>query len=282
MGTDDNAEQREFWNGDEASGWVTDADRYDAMLAPFASLLLDAAALRPDERVVDVGCGNGFTTLECARQVPEGTATGIDLSAPMLEVATGRATAQGIDNATFTLGDAQTDAISGKFDAAISRFGIMFFADPVAAFTNIRSAIAPGGRVAFLCWRPLFENEWTLVPTGALLQHLPPPDLPDPDAPGPFRFGAEGSLEQVLSEAGFVDVSGSSVDVSMLIGGPGTLDEAFDFASRNTIVRRFLGDAPPDVRARALGAMREAMASYVTDDGVRMNGAVWLVRARVA
>lgn len=282
MSPEPNAAQREFWNGDESREWVVEADRYDGMLAPFTEIVLGAADLRPDERVLDIGCGNGALALAAARQVPEGAVTGVDISAPMLEIATGRANAAGLDNVAFTLGDAQTDAISGQFDVAISRFGIMFFEDPVVAFTNIRSALAPGARVAFVCWRPMLENEWTAVPAGALLQHVPPPELPPPGAPGPFAFGEAGSLERSLTDAGFVEVRGDAVDAPMLLGGPGTLDDAFGFAARNRISRGFLVDVADDVRERALAAMREAMSAYATDEGVRMNGAIWLVRARVA
>ncbi len=117
----------------------------------------------------------------------------------------------------------------------------MFFDDPAAAFTNIRSALAPGGRVVFLCWRPHARERMDPVPAGALLQHVPPPELPPPGAPGPFAFGEAGALEQALTDAGFTDVKGEAMDVPLLLGGPGTFDDAFTFAARNRITRGFLG-----------------------------------------
>jgi SAM-dependent methyltransferase len=280
MAPDANEQQREYWNGDESREWVVESDRFDAMLAPFVDLLLGAASLADDDHVIDIGCGNGATTLAAARRVGDGDATGFDISAPMVGVAQRRAASLDVSNARFTLGDAQVDALGGPYDVAMSRFGIMFFADPVAAFTNIRSALAPGARAAFLCWRPMIDNEWMFVPTAAALALVPPPDLPGPDAPGPFRFGEAGSLASTLEDAGFVDVSSESIDTAMLLGGPGTFDEACAFLEGNGITRRVLGDAPADLRQRAIAAMRDALAPFQTDEGVRMNGAVWLVRAR--
>lgn len=275
-----NPEQREYWNGPDSREWVDQADRYDAMLAPYGEVVLDAAALTSGERVLDVGCGNGATTLGAAARVRDGEATGFDISAPMLEVARSRASERGVGNARFTLGDAQTDALGGPYDVAISRFGIMFFADPVAAFANVRSALVPGGRAALLCWRPMIENEWVIVPTAAALEHVPPPEPPPADAPGPFRFAEKGSLAAALTAAGFVDVTGDAVDGPMLLGGPGSFDDAYDFLKGNGITRRVLGDAPDEAKTRALSAMRDALLPFATDAGVRMNGAMWLVRGR--
>jgi SAM-dependent methyltransferase len=279
MSSDANAEMREFWNGADSREWVDEAERYDGMLAPFADVLLGAADLGHGDQVLDVGCGNGITTLAAARLIGGGAATGVDLSAPMLENARARAAAGGVANATFTVADAQTDPLGGPYDAAISRFGIMFFADSVAAFTNIRAAMAPGARVTFACWRTLFENEWVLVPNGALLQHLPAPELPDSEAPGPFRFGEPGSLAGVLERAGFTGTSSEAVDAPMLVGGPATFDDAFAFMSNNRFARGILGDATGEPRERALAAMREAVEPFATDEGIRMTGSVWIVHA---
>ncbi len=279
MGSDANAEMREFWNGADSREWVDEAERYDGMLAPFADLLLGAAALGAGDQVLDIGCGNGITTLAAAGLVGDGAATGVDLSAPMLENARARAASGGVANATFTVADAQTDPLGGPYDAAISRFGIMFFADSVAAFTNIRATMAPGARITFACWRTLFENEWVFVPNGALLQHLPAPELPGPDTPGPFRFGEPGSLAGALERAGFTDTSSESVDAPLLVGGPATFDDAFEFMCNNRFARGILGDVTGETRVRALAAMREAVAPFATDEGIRMTGSVWIVHA---
>lgn len=282
-----NQEQREYWNGSDSHEWIVEADRYDAMLAPYGETVLDAAELTGGEHVLDVGCGGGATTLGAAARVGasdgdgDGDAVGFDISAPMLEVARTRASARGISNARFMLGDAQTDALGGPYDIAISRFGIMFFADPVAAFANLRSALAPGGRVALLCWRPMLDNEWIVVPTAAALEHVPPPEPPPPNSPGPFRFGEEGSLGAALAAAGFTEVTSDAVDGPMLVGGPGSFDDAYDFLKGSGITRRVLSDAPDEAKTQAFAAMRDALLPFATDEGVRMNGAMWLVRARV-
>ena len=284
-----NQEQREYWNSSDSREWVMEADRFDAMLAEWGERVLDAGALAAGERVLDVGCGNGATTLGAAARVGppksagegDGEATGFDISEPMLEVARSRAAARGTANARFVVGDAQTDPLGGPYDVAISRFGIMFFADPVAAFANIRSALVPGGRAAFLCWRSMFDNEWVMVPTGAALEHVPAPEPPPPDAPGPFRFGAEGSLAAALTAAGFSDVTSDALDAPMLLGGPSSFDEAYEFIAGGGMTRRVLGAAPDEAKIQALAAMRDALVPFATDDGIRMNAAVWLVRARV-
>ena len=162
----------------------------------------------------------------------------------------------------------------------MSRFGIMFFADSVAAFANIRAALTPGGRATFLCWRSALDNEWVAVPSGVLLQHLPPPGPAGANDPGPFRFCEDGSLAAALSEAGFGDVCSEAVDASMLLGGPCSFDDAVAFISEGGMTRRLLGDAPEEAVGPALDALRDALEPYRTDEGIRMNAAVWLVRGR--
>lgn len=274
-----NEQQRDYWNGKDSREWVVEADRFDAMLAPFADLLLDAAAPTSTDRVLDVGCGNGATTLAAARRAAQGEAVGFDISEPMLGVARERAAAEGLSHARFVLGDAQTDALDGPYDSVISRFGIMFFADPVAAFTNLRDALAPGGRATFVCWQSVPANPWVMVPTAAILEHVPPPEMLAPDTPGPFRFCESGSLDAVLGAAGFVDVRSTGHRQPMLLGGPSTYEDAVEFVVGGGMTRRALGDAPEDVRARALDAMRDALVPYRVDEGIRLDAAVWLVEA---
>ena len=156
-----NTAQAEHWNsGDAIEHWLRNQDRYDRMLQPFADLILQTAALQPGEQVLDVGCGYGATTLEAARRVAPGPVLGVDLSGPMLSVAKDRAAGSGLANVAFEHGDVQVYPFGpARFDAVISRFGVMFFEDPVAAFANIRSAVRPGGRLVFACWQPLANND---------------------------------------------------------------------------------------------------------------------------
>ena len=157
-----NRQQSEAWNGAEAVHWVDHADRYDRQLAPFADALLERVQLEPRHAVLDVGCGCGATTLTAARRA--GAALGVDISEPLLEIATDRARAASVDNAEFVMADAQTYAFAeGAFDVAISQFGLMFFDDPVSAFSNLRRALVPGGSAAFVCWQGLEANEWVSI-----------------------------------------------------------------------------------------------------------------------
>jgi ubiquinone/menaquinone biosynthesis C-methylase UbiE len=178
-----NPYQSEEWNGDEGAHWVAYADAYDRMSEPFNRHLLDVAALTPAADVLDVGCGCGAVTISAARSAR--AALGIDLSAPMLDVARGRARGAGLANVEFVQGDAQVYGFeSERYEVAISRFGVMFFADPVAAFANLRCALRRNGRLAFIAWRALIQNEWLTVPAAAAFSVVPMPDL---GAPGALR-----------------------------------------------------------------------------------------------
>ena len=171
-----NTAQAEHWNtGEAVAHWVDNQARYDRMNAPFAAMILDAADLRPGGNVLDVGCGCGGTTLAAARLIAPGQAVGLDLSGPMLARARADAGAAGLGNAVFLQGDAQVHPLEpARFGTVLSRFGVMFFADPVAAFANVRSATRPAGRLVFVCWQPLAANQWLLVPGAALAEHVPP------------------------------------------------------------------------------------------------------------
>ncbi|MGO9559999.1 MAG: class I SAM-dependent methyltransferase, partial [Acidimicrobiales bacterium] len=187
-----NTGMAEYWNGRPANVWVTEAERFDSILAPFGRRLLTSAVLKPGEQVLDVGCGNGAVSLEAARTVGrDGQVTGLDLSAPMLEVARRRAKEQGID-VSFVQGDAQTASFDHPFDVVLSRFGVMFFDGPQAAFANLAKATRPGGRLCFVCWQELFANEWIAVPAMAMVAHVGIPELPEPGAPGPFALADAG------------------------------------------------------------------------------------------
>lgn len=274
-----NHDQVEHWNNSEATGdWVTHQDRYDRMLEPFARLILDAAGLSAVEQVLDVGCGCGATTLAAARSVAPGAATGIDLSAAMLASARESAARAGLVNARFEQADAQVHTFGPSFDAVISRFGVMFFADPVAAFANLLAAAKPGGRLAFACWQPLADNEWLLVPLAALAEHVPLPELDEPGAPGMFSLSTADRLRQVLSGAGWHDVSAVPRHTPIVVGG-GTLDDAVSYMLGRLIVRRMLAEADQATADRAVESVRGALASHADGDQVRLNASIWVVTA---
>ncbi len=202
-----NADMVDYWNGRPADVWVTEAERFDTMLAPFGLRLLTAAVLEPGERVLDVGCGNGAVSLEAARTVgPGGRVTGLDLSAPMLEVARRRAEEQGVD-VDFVQCDAQTASFDHPFDVVVSRFGVMFFDDPEVAFANLAMAARPGGRLCFVCWQEMFANEWIAVPAMAMVAHVGIPELPEPGAPGPFALADAQRTRDLLESAGWSEVT---------------------------------------------------------------------------
>lgn len=273
-----NDEMVEFWNTRGGALWVAEQDRFDGFLAPVTGRLFGAAALAPGERVLDVGCGNGATTIEAARSVgPTGTATGIDVSAPMLATARTRASAAGVP-ATFVEADAQTADLEGPFDVIISRFGVMFFDDPVAAFTNLAGALRPGGRMAFTCWQDLFSNEWFAVPAAAIVAHVGAPQLPEPGTPGPFAFADASRVSELLAASGLAEVVIEGASERLVLGSDAA--DVVAFLARDEMGRRMLEGRDPETIEAALAASRDAMAAFETPDGVRLNAAYWVVTAR--
>ena len=277
-----NTDQAERWNsGEDVAHWVTNQARYDRMNEPFAALILAAAGLVPGSHVLDVGCGCGGTTLAAARIIAPGQAVGLDLSGPMLARARTSAEAAGLRNAVFQQGDAQVHLLEpARFDAVISRFGTMFFADPVAAFANIRSATRPGGRLAFVCWQPLAANQWLLVPGAALAEHLPlPAGFGSGDGPGMFAFSDPDRPREILAAAGWRDIEISAEHASILVGGGGSVEDAVEFMRTGSMGRMMLAGADAGTFERALASVRAALAPYGDADGVRMGAGVWLVLA---
>jgi SAM-dependent methyltransferase len=274
-----NREQAEHWNSSEqADHWVTYQEQYDRMLGPFGDLVLGAAAASPGERVLDVGCGCGSTTLAAARAIGDGDALGADLSAPMLAKARQNAATAGLANVSFEQCDAQDHSFGRVFDVVISRFGVMFFADPVAAFANMRAATRPGGRLAFVCWQSLIANEWLTVAAGAMARHVPLPEPLEPGAPGMFALEEPDRVRHILGEAGWRDVTLTPQETRILVGG-GELDRAVNFLRQNSLGRRMLAGADADTQDRAVQAVRTALAPHEGPDGVRLGAATWLVQA---
>lgn len=276
METTANAEQIQYWNGPEGEHWVEREGRFDAMLAPFLDPILDAAGITDGTRVLDVGCGNG--ALSRAAAARGGVVTGVDISAPMLARARERAAAEGLA-VEFVEADAQVHSFPGEFDAVVSRFGVMFFADPEVAFANLARALAPGGRLAFVCWQEMFANEWVAVAGMAMVPIVGAPEPPPAGTPGPFAFAAAERVAGILSTAGF---SGAAVDdlrLPLLVGGGLDVAGTTAFVAQGGMGRMFLANADEPTADRALEAVREALAPYATPEGVRMGSAAWLVAA---
>jgi SAM-dependent methyltransferase len=273
-----NVDQAATWDGDEGDHWVAHQQRYEAMTGAFTERLLRTAEIRTAERVLDIGCGNGQTTRLAARQASRGLALGVDLSTAMLARARQDAAHDGLSNVQFERGDAQVHPFPPEaFDVALSRFGIMFFDDPVAAFTNIARALRPGGRLAFLCWQETLRNEYIAVPLGAALAHVPVPDVGGPDMPGPFSLADPGRIEEVLTEARLEHVATVPLEAQMRLGEDA--DDAVEFLGGTGLARALLESVEPAVAQRALHAVRDALRPYERPDGVHMGGAAWLVTA---
>lgn len=275
-----NAAQAEYWNAVAGSTWAALQDPLDAQLEPIGLEAMAVLAPAEGEHILDIGCGAGATALELAWRIdPEGSVTGVDISAPLLEVARRRARDAGYEQVKFVQADAQTHAFEkARFDAAFSRFGVMFFADPAAAFANIRGAVRPGGRLAFACWRPFAENPWMSAPMEAALRKLPPqPTAPpqDPNAPGPFAFADQARVRGILEAAGWRNVRHRPLDLK--IGGR-SLQESIDTALRVGPLGALLRDQP-DKAPVVIEILREEFQRHLTPDGVRMASAVWIVTA---
>jgi SAM-dependent methyltransferase len=274
-----NTEQSRYWNEEGGAAWVDEQTHMDLMLAPFADAVYEAADIRPGERVVDIGCGCGVTTLRLAALVGDsGTAVGLDISTPMIERARQRAAELGLSNAQFVVADAQSAELpTPSFDVIASRFGVMFFEDPTVAFANLRRAARAGGRMAFVCWRTPAENVWASGVTGVLRDLLPPAPPPDPHAPGPFAFADAGRLRTILDDSGWSDVRIEPLDREMVQFAGGTLEDAASRSLRIGQGGRALAGASGELRAKATVAVREYLAPQWTPDGILSNGAVWLV-----
>jgi SAM-dependent methyltransferase len=272
-----NIDEYEAWNGDSGHRWVADADRRDRVLAPVGDALVAAAGLIAGEDVADIGCGCGATTLAAARAVgPTGTVYGIDLSEPMLDVARRRAEASGLSNITLVQGDVQTHRFPDRSDVVISRFGTMFFTDQIAALTNIRDGLRPGGRLCLATWQPLEANDWLTIPGAALLRFG---DLSDAETSGRNMF-AQSDPEAVattLRAAGFTDPRLDPVELPLAMGADA--DEAVDYLATTGPGRAALETVPPGRRPAALDAVRAAVADHAGPDGVHLGAAIWIVTA---
>ncbi|HLK37605.1 MAG TPA: class I SAM-dependent methyltransferase [Polyangiaceae bacterium] len=267
-----------YWNGPAAERWVREQETLDRAFVPFTTRLLLAAAIRPGERVLDVGCGCGTTTLAAADAVgPKGSVVGVDVSAPMLERAKERA--RGRAGVAFQLADAAVYRPDAPFDRAMSRFGVMFFDAPAAAFANIREALRPGGQLTFVCWRPVDENEWARIPYEAATRVVPPGPPPGAEEPGPFSFGDRSRVERILSDAGFREIGIVASDAEVVASETG-LDEAVEFAISGGPAGRLLRDAPEGAHPRVREELRRTLAPFVRGERVTMGGAIWVVTGK--
>lgn len=269
-----NVSQAQRWNGDTGRRWIAQRERHAAIRRGLTPYLLRAAAVSPGDRVLDVGCGCGETTIAVARLTGlEGSVLGLDLSGPMLEVARRLAAGTAVTNIVFVQGDAQVYPLSpARYDVVISSFGVMFFDDPAAAFGNIRTAMRPGGRLAFLCWQDDARNEVFSIPVRAFTTHRKPPDSVDDLFTDPRR------MVDLLATAGFTDVRVAAVHEPARIGSD--VADVMDYVQNTSKFRELMAECDDEVLTRAaLATMAEDYAARQDADGVWVDAAAWLVTA---
>jgi SAM-dependent methyltransferase len=274
---DGNAEMAAAWDGPEGEHWAANASRYEGTGVAFGERLFAAPELHEGSRVLDVGCGTGALTLRVGRVTTAGAVLGVDLSSPMLEVGRARAAREHLDHVRFQHADAQVYPFDeASFDVAMSNCGVMFFADPVAAFANIRRALRPRGTIAWLAWRDLARNEWVCALREALAagRHLP---VPPPGVPGPFSLADRDLTHERLTAAGFTDVQLESVDEPVSFGRDA--DDAYAFVSTLGLARGLTADLDDATRNAAFEQLHRSLAEHETEAGVVFAGSAWLITA---
>ena len=278
--TIDNATQIEFWNGETGRNWVTHDALMEAMLRPLGESVMDTLAPKRGEHALDIGCGCGHTSLSLAVRVgAEGSVTGIDISAPMLAVASHFAAER--SSIQFVQADAQTHAFEPeRYDTVFSRFGVMFFEEPVAAFTNIRSAMRASGRLAFCCWQPRAVNPFMTIPAMAALELLPAPADVPPRSPGPFAFEDPEYIEEILSSSGFSDIAIESISHPLVFGPGLSVEEIVERLVTIGPIAQMVREAPDSlqqpVREKVIAAVSPF---YDSVTGLTLDGEFWQVDA---
>lgn len=273
------ADQVAYWNGAGGAHWVAQQERTDRVMAEIADLVLAGAAARPGDTVIDVGCGCGATTIGLAAAVgPAGHVMALDVSAPML--ARARERLRGAGNVEFVLADAAAHEFApASADLLFSRFGVMFFGEPSAAFANLRRALKPGARLVFACWRAPDENPWMMVPLNAAYLHVPRLPRLGPEDPGPFSFADPARVQRILTGAGFVEPSLEAVNLTMDLACGEGIDAAVSYVLEIGATSRALDGQPVEHRALAAAAIRQALAPYAENGKVKLAAAIWIVRA---
>ncbi|HYH33229.1 MAG TPA: class I SAM-dependent methyltransferase [Pseudonocardia sp.] len=270
-----NADTAAAWNGPTGDAWTDNADMFDAGVARYLRPFLDAAAIGPTAHVLDVGCGSGQTTRAAARLATAGSVTGIDLSTRQLELARRRAEQEGLGGVRFVQADAQVaDLGADRYDRVISRNGVMFFGDPVAAFANLARSLKPDGRMVLMVWQPFTENEWlaSFLRAVSVGREFPPPPA---DRPGPFALGDPERIRAVLTAAGFAEPHLAGLREPMYYGPDVATAEPFVL----DVVGGRLDELDDAARAEARAALRASLQDHLGPDGITYPSAMWLVTA---
>jgi len=275
----ENAAQADYWNANAGQKWTEHQEHQDQVLRPVSDRLIAAAKPKPGERVIDVGCGCGATTIQFAERVGRaGAVLGLDVSAPMLARARERAPKN--LPITLALADATVhDVTSQSADLLVSRFGVMFFADPAKSFANLRQGLKPGGRLVFACWREAKQNPFFVLPLREAGKHAPPLPEANPEDPGPFAFASEARVRKILGDAGFADIVVEPHDLELDIAVGGGLDTAVRAAMTIGPTSRMLDGQSDAVRAAAAADICKALAAHARGESVPLGAAIWIVTA---
>jgi ubiquinone/menaquinone biosynthesis C-methylase UbiE len=256
----------------------TDADIYETICGGYSDPLFAAAAIDTHDRVLDIGCGYGQTTLMAARKASEGHAVGNDISAPLLAHARASAVAAGVHNVTFEHGDAQVHPFEAEtFDVVISRMGTMFFTDPVAAFTNLGAALRTGGRLACAVTANPKDNDLIMILGAALGPYLPP-RMAEAGAPGLSSLADPARIHEVVTAAGFEDVRTTSVE-TVISAGRNATEAATFILNWGAADRSTLDNTDETTMTRIHAALTDALQDHQCPDGIRLRSTGWLFTA---
>ena len=281
-GHEQNADQIAYWNGPGGQRWADRQAAQDILLRPVLDILIDRARPLAGERIIDVGCGSGASSIALAEKVaPTGHVLGVDVSGPMLTRA--RQSAPKELPVEFVLADATVYPLEpASFDLLASRFGVMFFADPALSFTNMRKALKPSGRLAFACWREPRENPFFMAPLQAVYKHVPKLPQQGPEDPGPFAFASEARVHRILGEAGFAAIGMEPCNLALDVAIGRGLEAAVQSSLEIGPASRALEGHPEDVRAAAVNSIREALTPFAKGETVPLPAAIWIVTARAS
>lgn len=279
-----NDDQIAYWDGSAGETWIANQVLLDGQLEPFAGAAIAHAGIEVGDEVLDIGCGCGATSLAAAKIVgSQGRVAGVDLSSAMLARAAERAKTDGLGNTEFRQADAQVeDFAPSSFDAVISRFGVMFFDDPTAAFTNIARSMKPGATLSFACWQAVDKNPWMMLPVLEALKLVEMELQSDPNAPGPFAFADSARVQTILESSGLGQVSAQSFEPDLAVAGGREVEASAAFLMELGPMRKALAGADEELRDAVREAVAGAIAPFETATGVIMPSAAWIVTATKA